>query len=66
MRIDADSDEQIQWDEFLDFVVRENESLSSMRTEHCEYVNPKIADPPTAITTGGLHTDMITKVVIMP
>jgi len=37
-----------------------------MRTEHCEYVNPKISDPPTAISAGGLHTDMITKVVIMP
>ena len=64
MRIDANSDGSIDWEEFMNYILLENESLSSMRAEHCEYVNPKIPDPITH--RGPLHGDMITKLIMCP
>lgn len=63
MRIDTNSDGSIDWEEFINFVILENENLSHMRAEHCEYVNPKIPDP-TASQKNSMHTDMITKLLI--
>lgn len=63
MRIDTNSDGSIDWDEFMNFIILENENLSNMKTEHCEYVNPKIPDP-TASQKNNAHTDMITKLLI--
>jgi len=64
MRIDANSDGSIDWEEFMNYILLENESLSSMRAEHCEYVNPKVTDPISQ--RGPLHGDMITKLILYP
>jgi hypothetical protein len=64
MRIDTNSDGSIDWDEFMNFIILENENLSHMRDEHCEYVNPKIPDPTASQKNHG-HTDMITKLLII-
>ena len=64
MRIDTNSDGSIDWDEFMNFIILENENMSHMKAEHCEYVNPKISDPTASQKWSG-HTDMITKLLII-
>ena len=64
MRIDTNSDGSIDWDEFMNFIILENENMSHMKAEHCEYVNPKIADPTASQKWSG-HSDMITKLLIV-
>lgn len=64
MRIDTNSDGSIDWDEFMNFIILENENLASMRAEHCEYYNPKVPDH-TASQKSNLHSDMISKLLII-
>ena len=59
MRIDANSDGSIDWEEFMNYILLENETLAMMRSETCEYINPKIADPTSSMKTNA-HKDMIT------
>lgn len=64
MRIDTNSDGSIDWDEFVNFIILENDNMSQMLAEHCEYVNPKIPDPTASHVSNG-HKDMITKLLIV-
>lgn len=64
MRIDTNSDGSIDWDEFVNFIILENDNMSQMLAEHCEYVNPKIPDPTSSHVVNG-HRDMITKLLII-
>jgi WD40 repeat protein len=58
MKIDANSDGSIDWEEFMNYMLLENQSLSVMRNEHCEYYNPKIPDSAQPRQNG--HSHMIT------
>jgi WD40 repeat protein len=65
MRIDANSDGSIDWEEFMNYILLENETLSMMRAETCEYLNPKIPDPTSSMKTN-THRDMITDCLLVP
>ena len=66
MKIDADSNGSVEWHEFRNYMLLENQTLASMKTEHSEYVKSNVPDP--APTKGKLcHSDMITSIhVILP
>ena len=38
MRIDADSNGSVEWHEFMNYMLLENQTLSSMKQEHSEYL----------------------------
>ena len=66
MKIDADSNGSVEWHEFMNYMLLENQTLSSMKQEHFEYVKSNKPDPaPTK--TKLCHVDMITSIhVILP
>jgi Ca2+-binding EF-hand superfamily protein len=41
MKIDADSNGSVEWNEFMNYMLLENQTLSNMKTEHFEYVKSK-------------------------
>lgn len=45
MKIDADSNGSVDWNEFMNYMLLENETLSSMKAEHFEYVKSNVEDP---------------------
>lgn len=63
MRIDSNSDGSVTWEEFLEFVLLENENLSQMHSEHAEYHNPRKPDSHYSVRTE-CHSDMITQLLI--
>lgn len=64
MKIDADSNGDVDWDEFMNYMLLENETLSQMNAEHFEYVKTDIEDPPP--TKGKpCHMDMITCILVV-
>ena len=66
MKIDADSNGSVDWDEFMNYMLLENQTLSSMKQEHFEYVKSNQLDPaPTK--TNLCHADMISQIItILP
>ncbi len=40
MKIDADSNGSVEWHEFMNYMLLENMTLSSMKKEHFEYLQP--------------------------
>lgn len=66
MKIDADSNGSVEWHEFMNYMLLENQTLSSMKQEHSEYVKSTKPDPaPTK--TKLCHSDMVTSIhVILP
>ena len=67
MKIDADSNGDVDWDEFMNYMLLENETLSSMKAEHFEYVKSDKEDPaPTKDKENkDCHNDMITSILIL-
>ena len=63
MRIDADSNGSVEWHEFMNYMLLENITLSSMKQEHSEYVKSSKPDP--APHKPGCHSDMITCTIII-
>ena len=64
MKIDADSSGSVEWPEFMNYMLLENITLSSMKQEHFEYVQSNKQDPPGKM--GHLaHTDMITSILVV-
>ena len=58
MKIDANSDGSVDWNEFMNYMLLENESLSTMKVEHFEYQMESTPDPhPHKDPT--VHLDMI-------
>jgi hypothetical protein len=47
MKIDADAGGSVEWDEFMNYMLLENQTLNQMKHELFEYVNPQIPDPPS-------------------
>ncbi len=56
-KIDANSDGTVDWNEFMNYMLLENETLSSMKAEHFEYVKSNKPDPPPGKMDS--HSDMI-------
>jgi len=66
MKIDADSNGSVEWPEFMNYMLLENQTLSSMKKETSEYVKTNKLDP-APHKTKLCHSDMITSIlVIMP
>jgi len=63
MRIDADSNGSVEWHEFMNYMLLENQTLSSMKQEHSEYIKSSIVDP--APHKANCHSDMITSIYII-
>ena len=64
MKIDADSNGSVEWPEFMNYMLLENQTLSSMKREHFEYVKSNQPDPaPTKVKL--CHADMITAIIIL-
>lgn len=63
MRIDADSNGSVEWHEFMNYMLLENITMSSMKQEHFEYVKTSKPDP--APHKPNCHSDMITCVIII-
>ena len=64
MKIDADSNGNVDWDEFMNYMLLENETLSSMKAEHFEYIKSD-RDDPAPTKTKHWHNDMITSILIL-
>jgi len=64
MRIDADSNGTVEWHEFMNYMLLENQTLSSMKQEHNEYVKSTKVDP-EPYKTDLCHSDMITNILII-
>lgn len=65
MKIDADSNGSVDWNEFMNYMLLENETLSSMKAEHFEYVKSNLEDP-APNKTRYCHSDMITCILVLP
>ena len=65
MRIDADSNGSVEWHEFMNYMLLENETLLSMKEEHCEYIKSNKPDP-APHKSKFCHSDMITCTIIIP
>lgn len=64
MRIDADSNSTVEWHEFMNYMLLENQTLSSMKQEHSEYVKSVKPDPAPHMDKL-CHEDMITDIIII-
>ena len=64
MRIDANSDGSVEWDEFMNYLLLESQQLQSIRNEYCYYKNKSYNDPP-GITAPGSHQNMISDFKIL-
>ena len=60
-KIDANSDGTVDWNEFMNYMLLENETLSSMKAEHFEYVKTHKQDPPPGRQDS--HVDMIQQIL---
>lgn len=59
MKIDADSNGSVEWPEFMNYMLLENQTLTLMKKELSEYVPSTIPDPkPSEI--GRCHSKPIT------
>jgi hypothetical protein len=59
MKIDADSNGSVEWPEFMNYMLLENQTLSLMKREHFEYIPSRKLDPqPNKVKL--CHSDMIT------
>ena len=59
MKIDADSNGTVEWPEFMNYMLLENQTLSSMKREHFEYVKVSKQDPAPS-KKNLCHENMIT------
>jgi WD40 repeat protein len=64
MKIDADSNGSVDWNEFMNYMLLENETLTSMKAEHFEYVKSNVEDP-APNKTNYCHSDMVTCILVL-
>jgi len=66
MKIDADAGGSVDWHEFMNYMLLENQTLSLMKQEHFEYVKSNRTDP-APHKEQQCHSDMITCIhVVLP
>ena len=54
----------LEWHEFMNYMLLENQTLSSMKAEHFEYVKANKPDPPPK-SEKLCHNDMITCILVL-
>ena len=64
MRIDADSGGTVDWNEFMNYMLIENTTLSSMKQEHFSYLK-KDGIEPSPHDSEHAHQDNITCMIII-
>ena len=64
MKIDADSNGSVEWHEFMNYMLLENQTLQDMKQEHSEYVKSNKPDPPPH-KEDKCHSDMITSILLI-
>lgn len=64
MKIDADSNGTVEWNEFMNYMLLEKQTLSNMKTEHFEYVKSKKPDPPPSFEQQ-CHRKNITAILVL-
>jgi len=64
MKVDADSGGTVDWSEFMNYMLLENETLAVMKTEHFEYIKSNREDPPPNYKNK-CHEDMITCLITL-
>ncbi len=64
MKIDADSNGSVEWNEFMNYMLLENQTLSNMKTENFEYIKSKKPDPPPSMTKQ-CHVMNITSILVL-
>lgn len=64
MKIDADSNGSVEWDEFMNYMLLENQTLAGMKKEHFEYV-PSRGEDPVPNKKHMCHAKNITAILIL-
>ena len=64
MKIDADSNGTVEWNEFMNYMLLENQTLSNMKTEHFEYIKSKKPDSQPS-DTKYCHRKNITCMIVL-
>jgi len=64
MKIDADAGGTVDWQEFMNYMLLENQTLNSMKQEHSEYQKTVKIDPPP-IKKEYCHASNITSIIIL-
>lgn len=64
MKIDADSNGSVEWNEFMNYMLLVNQTLSSMKKEHFEYVKSTEQDPPPS-SLKSCHKKNITSILVL-
>ena len=65
MRIDADSNGSVEWHEFMNYMLLENQTLNAMKKEHFNYEkSDNDGDPPPG-KNQLCHTKNITSIVVL-
>lgn len=68
MKIDADSNGSVDWPEFMNYMLLENQTLSSMKRENFEYIRlglPKNHYDPEKQFFSRCHANMITSILVI-
>jgi len=64
MKIDADSNGSVEWNEFMNYMLLVNQTLSSMKKEHFEYIKSIEQDPPPS-NDKKCHRKNITSILVL-
>lgn len=65
MRIDADSNGSVEWHEFMNYMLLENQTLNAMKKEHFAYEKSDNQQDPVASRTDRCHAKNITSIVVL-
>ena len=65
MKIDADANGSVDWKEFMNYILLENETLSSMKVKKFSYEKTQEADP-KANKEWFCHKKMISDIIVLP
>jgi WD40 repeat protein len=65
MRIDADSNGSVEWHEFMNYMLLENQTLNAMKKEHFNYEKSNNDPDPPPSKTNLCHARNITSIVVL-
>lgn len=66
MKIDADSNGTVEWNEFMNYMLLENQTLANMKVEHFEYVKSLNDDKKPSRTKRGHKKNITCMQVLYP
>lgn len=66
MKIDADSNGSVEWNEFMNYMLLENQTLSNMKTENFSYIKSKTSDPPPSHEQECHRKNITSMIVLLP